>query len=320
MKLLLEFSGEHSRIPEAELDAVLEGEGFDHSVLERFDSKRIVLLDVDAGDTRFLDRLAFTRDVSEIVSVARTLEEAADAVVERIGGAGSFRVMSESKSIENSLGDLIRLRGVKVNLRKPDVRVSCSRIKDRYYAGIHVERDRSFSFRKPQHRPFFHPTSMHPKLARALVNIARVKPGDAVLDPFCGTGGILIEAGLMGMKPVGVDIDVRMTEGCMRNLEHYGLSGRIRQGDALELKGVDADAIVTDPPYGRASYSTDRMLESLYRGMAKKALELLDPGRRMVITMPDSLDLSEVGLNTVDVFNVRVHRSLTRSINVLEVC
>ncbi len=46
--------------------------------------------------------------------------------------------------------------------------------------------------RKVTHRPFSLPISLHPKLARALVNLARVPMGGVLLDPFCGTGGILL--------------------------------------------------------------------------------------------------------------------------------
>ncbi len=45
---------------------------------------------------------------------------------------------------------------------------------------------------------------MSPKLARCMVNLTGVKENDLVLDPFCGTGGILIEAGIMGARVIGV--------------------------------------------------------------------------------------------------------------------
>jgi len=35
-----------------------------------------------------------------------------------------------------------------------------------------------------------------------------------VLDPFCGTGGVLIEAGLIGLEVYGFDIQQSMVEGC----------------------------------------------------------------------------------------------------------
>jgi DNA modification methylase len=49
-----------------------------------------------------------------------------------------------------------------------------------------------------------YPARMHPLTARRLVE-AFSKPGDAVLDPFCGSGTVLVEARLAGRAAVGVD-------------------------------------------------------------------------------------------------------------------
>jgi hypothetical protein len=47
---------------------------------------------------------------------------------------------------------------------------------------------------------------MHPRLARELV--ARFsQPEDVVLDPFCGSGTVLVEALVAGRKPQGVDLN-----------------------------------------------------------------------------------------------------------------
>lgn len=59
-----------------------------------------------------------------------------------------------------------------------------------------------------------YPARMHPRLAREL--IARFsEPGDVVLDPFCGSGTVLVEALAAGRKPQGVDLNplaLRITE------------------------------------------------------------------------------------------------------------
>ena len=48
-----------------------------------------------------------------------------------------------------------------------------------------------------------------PKLARSLVNLAigAKSPSDmTILDPFCGTGTVLMEAMLLGTHVVGTDL------------------------------------------------------------------------------------------------------------------
>ncbi|MFC2162330.1 DNA methyltransferase [Candidatus Altiarchaeota archaeon] len=315
MKILIDYSGEHSEIPEKELQSVLAGESIRARVEERI-SARTILLDANTEEKRFLERLAFTKDASIIYAIGRNMEDIADSIYQQIKRKDSFRVVSESRMLAERLGDILYNKGLTVKLRDPKVKVTVRTIGDKYYAGIYVTRDRGYHNRRPQYRPYFHPTSMHPKLARALVNLGKVKAGDRVLDPFCGTGGILIEAGLMGMTPVGFDIDDKMVEGCKRNLRHYGITGSIEKGDATELKNVDADAIVTDPPYGRASF-TSKKTSQLYDGIGQMAYRILPDGGRLVVTLPSKQKMDYPGFDLMDYFDVKVHKSLTRRIHVL---
>lgn len=45
----------------------------------------------------------------------------------------------------------------------------------------------------------------HPQMIKGLMNIMGLKPGDTVLDPMMGSGTVLVEACLMGIKSIGVD-------------------------------------------------------------------------------------------------------------------
>jgi DNA modification methylase len=46
----------------------------------------------------------------------------------------------------------------------------------------------------------------HPQMIRALLNIIGLKEGDTVLDPFLGSGTTALEAQLLGINSVGIDI------------------------------------------------------------------------------------------------------------------
>jgi hypothetical protein len=46
----------------------------------------------------------------------------------------------------------------------------------------------------------------HPQMIKGLINSMGLKPGDRVLDPMMGSGTVLIEASLMGIRSVGLDI------------------------------------------------------------------------------------------------------------------
>ena len=62
---------------------------------------------------------------------------------------------------------------------------------------------------------------MMPRMARTLVNIAGYNRGDIMLDPFCGTGGILIEAHLLGARVIGSDFDPLMVLGSRQNTARF---------------------------------------------------------------------------------------------------
>lgn len=46
----------------------------------------------------------------------------------------------------------------------------------------------------------------HPQMIRALLNIIGLEPGDTVLDPFIGSGTTAVEAQLLGINCIGIDI------------------------------------------------------------------------------------------------------------------
>lgn len=45
----------------------------------------------------------------------------------------------------------------------------------------------------------------HPQMIKGLLNVMGLRPGDIVLDPMMGSGTVLIEATLMGIRSVGLD-------------------------------------------------------------------------------------------------------------------
>jgi len=309
MKLVLYLSGEHESLPLAEAESVFQGEMIDYSILSSHDNR--VLFEIESNTSDFLKRLSLTKKVVRIVGEIdekSLVDELAEIISEK-----TFRVSSSDKKTEGEFGGKLVDSGLKVDLDNPGVNV----VVDDELIGIEVPLNRDFESRKPQHRPYFHPTSMHPKIARALVNLACVKIGDLVLDPFCGTGGILIEAGLMNMRVKGLDLDERMVEGCRKNLAHYGILGEVSSGDALEY-ATRVDAIVTDPPYGQGSYSGGLSPEKLVSEFIANASGMLKVGGRLVVVTPHTTKLKPKKLEKIEEYDIRVHKSLTRRINVFE--
>lgn len=79
-----------------------------------------------------------------------------------------------------------------------------------------------------------------PKLAQIILNLANPKPGNRVLDPFCGTGVVLQEAALLGFSVYGTDLADKMVSFTQQNLEwlskthHVDVQSIVEQGDAMD--------------------------------------------------------------------------------------
>jgi len=280
MRLVCLLSKEHKSLPRAEVEAVLRSLDVDFSVRSAVANLLLVETNEDFSNYTPLSRLAMTREVGRVIDsisyqqLAQGLKSA--SITDGLSQEKSFAVRSQSvtrqapSDLETKLGSVIKEEtGSTVDLKRPDVtyRVYCLQ-EEMLLARVEVEIDRSqYERRRNQHRPFSHPTSLHPRLARTMVNLAEVKGEDRLLDPFAGTGGILIEAGLIGCQLYGADISQEMIEGAKTNLRAYGLENfQLKRGDVKQLPRLFPEqkfaAIVTDTPYGRASKKVGKALNN----------------------------------------------------------
>ena len=185
-----------------------------------------------------------------------------------------------------------------------------------------AESERGFGGRRPTDRPFFQPGSMDPMLARALVNIAGARGGRTVVDPMCGTGGLLLEAGLVGARVVGSDAQSKMASGTRANLrDALGADGdfHVCRGDVTRLPLVDdaADAAVFDVPYGRQSKIEGDSLGELVGDALAEARRVA--GRAVVVADRSWAERAiDAGWTVEAHFERRVHKSLVRHILVLD--
>ncbi|XP_057369465.1 tRNA (guanine(10)-N2)-methyltransferase homolog [Daphnia carinata] len=122
-------------------------------------------------------------------------------------------------------------------------------------------------------RHFIGNTSMDPKLSMIMANLAQIDAGHIVVDPFVGTGSLLVAAAHFGGYVCGTDIDYLTLHGKMKpsrahqkkrqpdedikgNLKAYNLFSRyldVFVGDASRpvwRPEFRFDSIITDPPYG----------------------------------------------------------------------
>lgn len=284
--------------------------------------------------------LAFTRRASDLfgrtapdVASAVTLLGAADT--DRIGTvavrARDVRSLTgvDTQRAERELGAELVARGYTVDLDDPDNVLRAVFSEGCCALGwLTAESVRDFGDRKPTDRPFFQPGSMDPLLARALANIAGARPGATIVDPMCGTGGVLVEAGLVGADVIGSDAQAKMARGAAENLAHALDPARSAPGlpapgeydvlraDATRLPLAAADGVVFDAPYGRQSKIEGRDLAGVVAGALSEARRLA-PHAVLVADQSWAAAARDAGWTVTDRFERRVHRSLVRHVHVL---
>jgi tRNA (guanine10-N2)-dimethyltransferase len=204
----------------------------------------------------------------------------------------------------------------KVKLDRPDVVVQFFFIGSQVYATVLIwENKEDFLSRKPHNRPGFYPASLDPQLARCMINLAGSNGG--IVDPFCGTGGILIESALLGYRTTGFDWDRTMLEKCTKNLKYFGLSRNIHidLGDARTFYRK-CGAIVCEPPFGRNT--RERNLDELYYAFLVNAKRST---KTIVMSFPHWVSWKKIvkksGWKLDKEFSLYVHKSMTRKIVVL---
>ncbi|NPA85388.1 MAG: methyltransferase domain-containing protein [Crenarchaeota archaeon] len=206
----------------------------------------------------------------------------------------------------------------------PEVSVKLPEGEDKIYAiateGFYIiSKDPAKRLRgKSPRGPFFSPGSMDPLLARAMVNLARVKEGERLLDPFCGTGSIAHEAARVGAVPYCADLDPSMAYGSKINTEYLKLTCEhvLEDSASLPFRSSAFHAIATDPPYGRSVVSLAHGAEELLREFLSEASRVLKPSSWVVFAASTSVEVGDLlrglplRLNKCHV--MRVHRSLAR--------
>jgi tRNA (guanine10-N2)-dimethyltransferase len=275
--------------------------------------------------------LAYTHRASDLlghtdadVASARVLLSASD-----VDASGSLAVRArdvrgtagvDTQEAERVLGEALAARGFSIDLENPDRELRALFSAETCALGwLHTEADRGFGDRAPTDRPFFQPGSMDPIDARAVVNLAGARPGTTLLDPMCGTGGLLIEAGLVGADVVGLDAQAKMVRGTRENLAAFlDADFAVARSDATHLPVADGavGAVVLDAPYGRQSKIAGGDLDALVVGALTEARRVAD---RCVLVADRPCEARARGADwtVTDRFERPVHRSLTRHVHLL---
>jgi len=262
-----------------------------------------VQVPAEASLASLASRLALARRTLVLVDRSGSALEAAGR--EGAGGrSAAFRRLGRpgaaADAAVRAAGRAYVLGGGTIDLDAPQRRYWLARQDDGTEALLQevaaVERAQA-TLRAMPRLPFRRPVSLPPRLARAAAKLA--------------------EAALLGARVYGLDADPAMVRGALRNFAHLGVRAEaFVEGDSrvVEFPGGKRtfDAILTDPPYGRASASVGAEPSRLVPEVLSRWQGSVRPAGRIVVLSPGGPALmAEPWVEDCRV-PVRVHRSLTR--------
>ena len=341
-RLFFVLSGEHDSLPAAEVQAILESAGMTFQNIDR--SYRLLTLESSPSGLRSVSERSLMYDSCGI-ELGRCA--ANEKEIHRLVGslplenltrhATSFAVRSvrlggvnkpiRRTQLEKDVGSTVKalVPRLNVKLRGPDMTFTCILFDDLFLLGLssYSKPSGMIAPRLPRKRPVFHPSTMPPKIARCMINLARATPGATFVDPFSGVGGIIIEAAVIGCRVLGIDANLRMLRGARKNINYFDLAslGFLR-ADARHMPLQPLDAIATDPPYGRGSSTMGNKVTKLVEDFLLGVRSSLKRKAHLCISAPVEVEVEDyardAGLMVREKHLAKVHRSLTRQFVVIQ--
>jgi len=147
-----------------------------------------------------------------------------------------------------------------------------------------------------------------PKLAKIMINLTQAPPKATLLDPFCGSGTVLMEALAMGYNNIlGLDISEKAITDTKKNItwmkKEFGLHTSGTKVYASDVRAISAkkvppdsiDAIATEPFMGKPKNGREtrsqleqesKELGALYTDAFKTFAKIMKKGGAIVFIIP----------------------------------
>jgi len=235
------------------------------------------------------------------------VQDVQNVLGEKIRGAGARKAKKVLPDI-TSVNEGIRELSSGIVAEKNVIDVQLLKSKDSLFLALTIATIPSTSFQERDlKRPYQNSTiSLSPRIARMLVNLTMLNEGQRLLDPFCGTGTILMEAAVLNINVIGFDKDSQKIKGTWQNINWLRDAGRISKNvhaklqrrNARDLRFFDRDsidAIATEPilipPLKRfpsEEEAKDMLLDSFktYREFLRSAEYVLKRNGKIALVIP----------------------------------
>ena len=184
---------------------------------------------------------------------------------------------------------------------------------------IHIEDNKAYFGiglqDKPLHRRQWRVNSytaqLHPPLAAAMVFIANTPKGAKIIDPFSGSGTILVESALQNniSQHIGFDIEKSAIQIAIENSNLAQTNIEFHNEEFFNsYKSFGNYFIITNPPWGE-KHMIDPKGENLF---IQKLIDIIAQSQGAVILIPQELvdKLKNRGFDLKEIFQTRVRGKL----------
>jgi len=221
---------------------------------------------------------------------------------ERVGGPHAFQAPNVEFEIGGAMSEFYEFS--KPKMVDHDVHCRVDVMGDKVMVGTQLNVEDLTKRHFLRHR---NAVTIKTNLAYVMLRLANVQKGNLIVDPFCGSGTILLEALEMtqgNMRCIGLDVSRRTATGAAENAvaEGYSDPGQcsIYTCDARGLrKHVDdesADTVVSNLPWGVRTGHKQGVsdLQQTYEVFLRTAWYTLKPGARVVMLVLRGLQMIRI--------------------------
>lgn len=254
---------------------------------ELFKMEMKYLFNINPSDKYFIsdfyidvNRSPFVRVCIDIKLTSNTLEEMVDKLKSEKLSYEDFKVKYIDTESNMEFNEKHRIEGVigyeimgYAKIHDPEVIIGITYADGKWILGEYLKNQAIWIHHN--NRPRQYSNSLTTKISRAIVNIVTGRDvSTRVVDPCCGIGTVVIEALSMGVNIRGFDINSKVVDGAKRNLNFFGYSDVIEEGDIRKIE-EKYDAAIIDIPYGLAARTTSEIQRGIINSARRITNKLL---------------------------------------------
>ncbi len=279
--------GRDPELSKLEIKSYFQSRNLPLNILKETD-KVLLLETLSINSEKIISELGGTQKIAKVITSFDNLYE---GTKNKVRYAVSNYSDNEEEDIKGDLKEYFKKEGIRANIKKSHHEqdfltpseaknvvevIQFNNINAKVIAVFDPKEHKKRDTQRPVQRPL-HTISI--RLAKILINLSQAKPGETLLDPFCGIGTILQEAMLMNINGIGFDNDLSCITSSEKNLKwiqgiyNPKASYRLINSDSRQvLKFVSkVDCVATEPYMGpfMKSYPTE--------GEAKRIMKELVP-------------------------------------------